>query len=275
MTGCVATRAGADIDPAGMSAFRPSPTSGWVPSVRRAPLGAPHRPTWTAGSRATPRAPQSDDKPPQSPLPTHPSPQGDQPDDAAGSMPTAALDVQCDRSDGGEDGVGSLDRNFGLRVWCWACSRGVGRILRASRRGMDAGRLDIHPAAWCAWWGDFGNPVGSLAGFHAASPAFLVQRYRQKVQVCPQLKCFAPARVSGSGPSLFRTSGGRVSGWSTMPTWRLPHRLHRKRRSNSPTVASPDPMKRSAARTLIGAEWPQPVRPWQPAENQSEFSIGR
>jgi hypothetical protein len=58
-----------------------------------------------------------------------------------------------------------------------------------------------------------------------------------------------------------------------MPTWRLPHRLHRKRRSNCRTVAS-GPMMRSAARMLIGAEWPQPAKPWQPAENQTEFSIG-
>jgi hypothetical protein len=30
-----------------------------------------------------------------------------------------------------------------------------------------------------------------------------------------------------------------------------------------------------AARTLIGATWPQPFRPWQPAKNQSEFASGR
>jgi hypothetical protein len=30
-----------------------------------------------------------------------------------------------------------------------------------------------------------------------------------------------------------------------------------------------------ATLTLIGAVWPQPARPWQPAKNHSEFSSGR
>jgi hypothetical protein len=34
-------------------------------------------------------------------------------------------------------------------------------------------------------------------------------------------------------------------------------------------------MSRIAARTLIGATWPQPVGPWQPAKNQIEFLSGR
>jgi hypothetical protein len=70
----------------------------------------------------------------------------------------------------------------------------------------------------------------------------------------------SPARVSGAGPSHSCVSCGRVSGCTVMPTWRLPHRLQRKRRSNCRTVAS-GPMMRSAARMLIGAEWPQPAKP--------------
>ena len=40
-------------------------------------------------------------------------------------------------------------------------------------------------------------------------------------------------------------------------------------------VASADPMKRSAALKPIGAEWPQPALPWQPAENQMVLAISR
>jgi len=67
----------------------------------------------------------------------------------------------------------------------------------------------------------------------------------------------------------------RVSGWTVTSICRLPHRLHRRRRPSSPTVASPDPMIWIAALTLVGAAWPQPARPWQPANHQSEFSSGR
>jgi hypothetical protein len=34
-------------------------------------------------------------------------------------------------------------------------------------------------------------------------------------------------------------------------------------------------MNRMTALTLIGATWPQPFGPWQPAKNQSELAIGR
>ena len=134
----------------------------------------------------------------------------------------------------------------------------------AAAYGMQ-GRLDEARAALAAYL-RCGTPTVSIALLRARSLSKLRSSSRN-----------ASGSTKGcAGRACRRNDHTRLSARGiTMDTRRLPHRLYRKRRSSSPTVASPVPMMRSAARTLIGAEWPQPVRPWQPAENHSKSTKGR